>query len=284
MSEQKFIQLSESFLVDDDYKTGLAGLGIDSINGVFAFDGGENLTKKNLAAYRSRIRFDIKTPPATLFLKKYQSPPALVQLKNWLAARRRVSCCFGDSICSQHLAKKGLDAPKLVAFGEEFGLVLEKRSFVITEKIPDADSLEMRLPGCFAPPVTKARLRRRRNFIKHLARFVKKFHDTGYRHRDLYLCHIFRSSTDEFYLIDLARTFRPLLLRRLYQIKDIAQLHYSAPAKYFSKTDRLRFYLAYAAKTRLSPADKRFIAKVRKKAIRMAKHNRKHGRNVPFEH
>ncbi len=284
MNEQKFTQPSDSFLVDGDYKAGLAGLGIDSIDGVFDFSGGENLAKKNLAAYRSRIRFDIKTPAATLFLKKYQSPPVLVQLKNWLAARRRVSCCFGDTVCSQHLAKKGIATPKVVAFGEVLGLVLERRSFVITEKIPDAKSLEMRLPDCFARPVTKLRLQQSRSFIKHLARFVKKFHDTGYRHRDLYLCHIFRSSTDEFYLIDLARTFRPMLLRRLYQIKDIAQLHYSAPAGYFSKTDRLRFYLAYAAKTRLSPADKRFIAKIGQKAIRMAKHNRKHGRNVPFEH
>lgn len=284
MNEQKFTQVSESFFVDSDYKAGLARLGIDSIDAVFSFSGGENLTKDNLASYRSRIRFDITVPAATLFLKRYQSPPALVQLKNWLAARRRVSCCFGDAVCSRLLAQKGIATPKVVAFGEEFGLVFERRSFVITEKIPDAESLEMRLPGCFERPATKLRVRQRRSFIKRLAWFVKKFHDTGYRHRDLYLCHIFRSGQGEFRLLDLARTFRPMLLGRLYQIKDIAQLHYSAPGQYFSKTDRLRFYLAYAAKTRLSPADKRFIRKVKQKVMRMAKHNRKHGRTVPFEH
>ena len=115
-----------------------------------------------------------------------------------------------------------------------------------------------------------------------LAAFVRKFHETNYRHRDLYFAHIFLDNAANFHLIDLARAFKPNLLSRRFQVKDIAQLYYSAPGKYFSKTDRLRFYLAYTGRTRLSGKDKAFIRNVINKAKRMARHDIKHGRVVPY--
>jgi hypothetical protein len=50
----------------------------------------------------------------------------------------------------------------------------------------------------------------------------------------------------------------------------------------FSRTDRLRFYLAYVGRTELLPEDKAFIRRVVRKALRMARHNRKRGNHVPF--
>ena len=86
-----------------------------------------------------------------------------------------------------------------------------------------------------------------------------------------------------FYLIDLARVFKPALLAERFRIKDIAQVYDSAPGRYFSKTDRLRFYLAYVGRDKLTRKDKVFISKVKNKAKRMAKHDIKHGRSVPFQ-
>jgi hypothetical protein len=83
-------------------------------------------------------------------------------------------------------------------------------------------------------------------------------------------------------LIDLARVFGPIVLRRRFQIKDIAQVYYSAPGKHFTKTDRLRFYKAYTGQSKLTKKDKIFIRKVINKAERMARHDLKHGRVVPF--
>jgi hypothetical protein len=83
-------------------------------------------------------------------------------------------------------------------------------------------------------------------------------------------------------LIDLARAFKPMLFRERFRVKDIAQLHYSAPGKYFSRTDRLRFYLRYAGQNKLTAKDKAFIRKIMKKTKSMAQHNIKHGRAVPF--
>jgi hypothetical protein len=81
----------------------------------------------------------------------------------------------------------------------------------------------------------------------------------------------------------LARAFEPIFLSRRFLIKDIAQIHYSAPGRHFSKTDRLRFYLSYAGRDTLATQDKIFIRKVVNKARRMARHDKKHGREAPFE-
>ncbi|MHC4913366.1 MAG: lipopolysaccharide kinase InaA family protein, partial [Planctomycetota bacterium] len=125
-------------------------------------------------------------------------------------------------------------------------------------------------------------LRLQRNFIARLAAFIKKFHETKYRHRDLYFSHIFYANNGEFHLIDLARAFKPRIFTERFRIKDIAQVHYSAPARHFSRTDRLRFYINYSGRDKLNTTDKVFIKKAMAKAERMARHDTKHGKPVPF--
>jgi serine/threonine protein kinase len=286
MNKQKFIEISKSFFIDRDYKTAFSKLGLASIDAVFSFSAGRNLTKKNLARFRSRLQFEINSPgsksPTTMFLKRYDSPPILVQLRNWLACRKRISCGFFDFEQANKLAAAGINTPKTISYGQQWGIFFEKRSFIVTEKIPDAESLERKLPDYFNAAPTAENLKLRRNFIAQLASFVKKFHETNYRHRDLYLSHIFYADSGELYLIDLARVFKPFVLRRRFRIKDITQLYYSAAARYFSKTDRLRFYLGYTSQNKLTRKDKIFIRKVMNKARRMARHDIKHGRPVPF--
>jgi heptosyltransferase II len=281
-AEQKFTEISESFFCDEDYKTGLCKLGLTSMDAVFSFNQAHNLTKDNLPRHRSRLRFEINSPPVSLFLKRYGRPPILTQIGNWLSARRRISCGLFEVESTAKLTAAGVNTPKIISYGEQLGIFFEKRSFIVTEKIPDAESLERRLPDCFSAPATIENLKLRRKFIAQLAAFVKRFHEINYRHRDLYLSHIFYGDNGRFYLIDLARTFKPGLFAERFRIKDIAQLYYSAPASFFSKTDRLRFYLGYVGRSRLTGKDKVFIRKVINKAKRMAQHDIKHGRAVPF--
>ena len=279
---QKFVQISESFLIDPDYAAGFSELGLTSIDAVFSFDAGRNLAKTNLASYRERLEFQVNSPPITMFLKRYRKAPVLLQFKNWFCHRSRASYGFFDFDLVNKLAALGINTPKTICYGEQWGMFFEKRSFCITEKIPNAESLERKLPDCFDAPHTVKNLKLRRDFIAELADFVKKFHETKYRHRDLYLCHIFYNDHSKFYLIDLARVFKPILLTERFRIKDIAQLYYSAPLRYFSKTDRLRFYLAYANRHGLTKTDKVFIRKVKNKARRMERHDKKYGRAAPF--
>lgn len=282
MKEQRFVKIEDTFIVDEDYREAFAKLGINSIDGVFSFSAGRNLAKKNLASYRSRLRFGTNSPEGILFLKRYDRPPVWLQLKSWFSRRSRKSCGRIDFENSLELSKLGIDTAKVIAFGEDLGLLFEKRSFCITEQIPDAEAIERKLPDSFTSRNNENSLLQK-EFIRKLAEFVKRFHDTGYRHRDLYFSHIFRDTMGQFFLIDLSRTFRPLCLAHYFRIKDIAQLYYSAPAKFFSKTDRLRFYLCYSDRKKLDSKDKHFIKKVINKVRRIARHDKKHNRYIPCE-
>jgi len=320
---REFVETSKSFFVNPDYKMALSKLGLTSVAAVFSFNVAKNLSKDNLASFRSRLRFEINPPDVwrinspstplevcaegssrkrpevlrdssvpqeeplltgstTVFLKRYDRPPITVRLENWLSHRSRKSCGFYEFESASELAAEGINTPKIISYGQQWGMFFEKRSFIITEKIPDAESLERELPPFFNGPATVETLKLRRSFIAQLAFFVKKFHQTNYCHRDLYFSHIYYSDNGSFCLIDLARAFKPTLLRQRFRIKDIAQLHYSAPARYFSRTDRLRFYIGYAGHSDLTNNDKIFIRKVINKAELMARHNTKHGRIAPF--
>ena len=279
---QEFVETSKSFFVDADYEATLGKLGLTSIDAVFSFNAGKNLSKDNLAPFRSRLQFEIDKPSNIFFLKRYDRPPITAQVKNWLSHRKRKSYSGFEVEATRELAAEGIKTPKIICYGEQWGLLFEKRSFIATEKIPNAEALERRLPPYFEGPATRDNLRLRRDFIARLASFVKRFHQTKYRHRDLYFSHIYYGSDGSFYLIDLARAFKPMLSRERFRVKDIAQLHYSAPGKYFSRTDRLRFYLRYAGQNKLTAKDKAFIRKVIRKTKSMARHDIKHGRAVPF--
>jgi hypothetical protein len=206
----------------------------------------------------------------------------MLQLKNWLEHRRRASFAFFDLEPGFDLHNVGIKTPRTVGFGEEWGGPFEKRSFCIIEEIADAEAIERKLPDYFYQSCVPRNLQLRKDFIQKLAQFIKKFHETGYRHRDLYFSHIFYTNKGEFYLIDLARAFMPRFLSQRFRTKDIAQLFYSAPRRFFSQTDRMRFYLEYSGFVRLNKENKVFIRNIIKKAYRMARHDKKHGRIVPF--
>jgi tRNA A-37 threonylcarbamoyl transferase component Bud32 len=276
---------SARFFVDTQYRDALAEIGLASVDAVFAFATARDLAKPTLRRFRRRLQFEVvpsgAAAAAKVFLKRYDRPPLLQQLSNWLLHHRRCSFALAERQAAERIARHGICTPQTVACGEEWGLLWERRSFLMTEEVPNAEALERQLPACFAGTPTPERLRTRREFIRRLAVFVRRFHDTGYRHRDLYFSHIFHSPTGEFYLIDLARASRPIRQRR-FQIKDLAQVHYSAPAASFSRTDRLRFYLAYAGRRRLTRRDRVFLCSVARKAAKMARHSAKHGVAIPF--
>lgn len=250
-------------------------IGLESIDDVFKFAGGQNLIKGNLASFRQRIKFETENPKTTLFLKRYQNIPVLKQIDNWFSRRRRISTMDCDRIPAEILSRLGINVPKTVAFGVQWQGVFEKRSFIITEEVPNAESLEKKLPAPF--------FKNRKKFIENLAAFVSKFHKTGFRHRDLYLCHIFCDDAGKFTLIDLNRVFKPMIFGGKFLVKDLAQLYYSSPGSVITRSDRLRFYLAYTGKTKLSICDRILIRKIKSKAKQMAIHDKKHNRCVPYE-
>jgi len=282
IATDKFTEISPGFFANVDFVDSLKAKGLDSIESVFAFDGGRDMVKTNLADFRSRCEFSLDESGVKYFLKRYDSVPLLIQLKNWASHRSRAATAYFDIAPSEELATVGLRTARVVAYGANWGRMFEKRSFVITEEIINAESLEKKLPGFVSNPLSIADYRTRREFIEKLADFARRFHETEFRHRDFYLCHIFLDGDGRFYLIDLQRAFKPLLARRRYRIKDITQLYYSSPGPIFTRADRLRFYLRYAGKSKITLADRLFIRALKSRAWRMADHDIKNGRDVPF--
>jgi hypothetical protein len=284
MQPTEFVELAKDCLADAQYADDLRRQGLTSLDVFFSFTTGKQLSKPNLASYRSRLQFELGPGGPTVFLKRYDRPGRWVQLRNWLTHGRRGSTMSYELRAAEELRAAGIGTSRAIAFGERWGLVFEKKSFICTEKIPQAESLERELPDYFCGPASADCLRRRRLFIHQLAVFARRFHQTGYRHRDFYFAHIFYGRDGGFYLIDLQRAFRPTVFGERFCLKDIAQLYYSAPKRYFSRTDRLRFYLAYAGRRSLQATDKVFIRKVISKVRRMARHDARHGRTAPFSH
>ncbi len=280
---QQFQQLSNDFFIDTDYIDLFQQAGLTKISSIFKFKQGDNLSKKNLAKYRSRMKFELGRAPVTFFLKRYKKPPLDVQLDKWICNHGITSCGLFDTKPTRILNAAGINTPRIIAYGQQMDLIFENRSFIITEKIPNSKSLEEKLPEYFYSRPTIENLNKRRKFIQKLAALIRTFHNTGFRHRDLYLCHIFCDENENFTLIDLARTFKPLLLGEKYRIKDIAQLYYSAPGNIFTKKDRLRFYKHYINNKKLSGLDEEFIKEVLKKVKQMARHDKKHNRPRPYK-
>lgn len=116
--------------------------------------------------------------------------------------------------------------------------------------------------------------RQKRSLITRVANLVRRLHDKGFNHRDLYLCHILIDSAERLYIVDLHRVDRRRSVPRRWKVKDIAALNYSAPDVKITKTDRLFFLKTYLCCERLSNEDLVFARKVLKKTQKMIQHNR----------
>lgn len=114
--------------------------------------------------------------------------------------------------------------------------------------------------------------------IRAAARLVRRLHDCGRVHRDLYLCHVlfdgFRGEEPQLALIDLQRV-APRRLRRWF-VKDLAALLSSCP-KTVSRADKLRFLLAWEGKERIDRRTRRWARSVQSKASRILRHRPKYG-------
>lgn len=240
----------------------LRNAGLDDMNAVFACDAGRRLDKPGLADWRQRWRLELGSLGQTrvLFLKRFDAPPVSAQWARIRSGNVRSSTAGVEWANAEALREAGISAAPAVALGEEMHGVWEHRSFILLGEVA-GESLEKWVPANWPPrrhsgesPETN---RQGRTFLDGLARFVAGFHQAGFVHRDLYLCHIFIATNAEapeaaiprsprFTLIDLQRVFRPRLRRRRWVVKDLGALAYSAPTTVVSKWDRLRFICRYA--------------------------------------
>ena len=106
-----------------------------------------------------------------------------------------------------------------------------------------------------------------------VAEIVRRLHEAGYNHRDLYCCHflIHESAAGEFdiRLIDLQRVQRRRWFRRRWIVKDLAQLAYSAPRDRVGCKDQIALMRHYFGVRKLRRRDKRLLGAVVRKVRAM---------------
>jgi lipopolysaccharide core heptose(I) kinase len=274
--------------VDIRYLPELGRLGLDTFNGVMSTTGGES--------YRDvPDRLTVRIPLVGLdgqvravYLKRHQKVDRrqwLAGLLRWRKPRTRANIeCRNIAL----LAHFGIPAMRPVAIGEDERWSIRQRSFLMTEEIaggvPADDYLKAHFPADRREGET---VRRKRRLIRDIARLARRFHRSGFHHRDFYLCHVFvRELADEgepwaLHLIDLQRVLWPGAgkVGRRWLVKDLSQMNYSAPPGVVTRSDKLRFlreYLALPTRRKGSPlagGARQLVRSIVAKTRRIARHD-----------
>jgi heptose I phosphotransferase len=171
----------------------------------------------------------------------------------------------------QAVAESGIPTVKPIAFGERTLLGVETASFTVTEELYGARPLD-EIIG--ARPWGEEGFHTKRVLVRRLAELARKFHGMGMNHQDFYLNHFFLGEDGTLFLLDLQRVRKHPRTTEYAVVKDLAQLAFSAQRfPSISKSDHLRFLLAYRGETRLGPESRRLVTKVTRKVARIARHD-----------
>lgn len=252
--------------VAGEYREQLARAGLDSFEAVMSSDQG---TLLRTLPDRENWRLELVAGDArrAMYLKRHRQR----SLAHWLRARLGigpgVTAGRTEAENAAQLQQSGIEAMRLVAYGECLRRDGLAESFVLTEELAGFTQLDHFLRQRFAAAAEQPhRDRHLEQLSRHVADVAARFHREGFNHRDFYCCHFFirerRPGEFDVRLIDLQRVERRRRLRRRWIVKDLAQLAYSAPSERITCTLRMAFIKRYLGVRRLRPADKRLIRQV----------------------
>ena len=178
----------------------------------------------------------------TLFLKRNWKPYKKDGLISLLRRGRVWSVSRQEWANALALQRAGLRTARLVAYGEECGPAWEKFSFILTEAADGRWTIRDFLRDCQDPA-------RRRGVLDALAREIGRMHEAGLASPDLFTRHIFLNDDvipPQFCLIDMARLDTRGSLSPCRRARDLAALHVTAPLRFATWRERLRFARIYA--------------------------------------
>jgi tRNA A-37 threonylcarbamoyl transferase component Bud32 len=263
----------------DSLKDAIRQAGLDSLEGAFAYAGGEDLVKDGLG-HRRRTRVvlvDSAGSPIELYLKRYQREPPAWRLRRLLTygpRRSPASVEFGNIAAAR---RAGIPTMRGLAFGQAFRGTDAGRSYILVTAVPG--SALARCAGSFL--AAHAADGTARELAVKLGELAGRLHAAGLVHRDFYSTHIFlsdRGGQFDLHLIDLARMFRPRWRPFRWRARDLAQLKFSMPAAWAQRHwgDVLSEYcrrtgLAGAAATRMAAAVDRKAAAILRRHLRKAR-------------
>ena len=255
---------TRSVFVIARYHEVLRRLGLDTLEGVKHFRGeliknhkGRRDIQRIIWPAAAGISSGSLPEKLTLFLKRNWKPYKKDGLKCLLTRGEACSQSRIEWENSQSLQRAGLAVAEPIAFGEECGLFWERFSFVLTKAAPGETTLDEFLRN-------NRNLDERREVFDALAGEVRKLHDAGLASPDLFTRHIFLergthsspavqngTTQPKFCLIDMARLNRRRNLSPRFRARDLAALNVTAPLRFVSTRERLRFLKIYGGDRRL---------------------------------
>jgi heptose I phosphotransferase len=170
--------------------------------------------------------------------------------KNLLCLRLPVLGARNEWEAIEYLGRLGVDTMRMAAFGERGWNPARRHSFIITEELAPAISLE---DYCRDWPHSPPEPALKRALIARVAEIARSMHGNRMNHRDFYLCH-FLLHTDppptpealRLSVIDLHRAqIHARALASRWQRKDLAGLYFSALDIGLTRRDLLRFLRVY---------------------------------------
>ena len=224
-----------------------------------------------------RKTYRVEVDGRTLYVKVHSDVPLRRRLTFF--GRGTASPARQEWDAISQLRQFGFDVPEPVAFGESLSAFgSPRRSFMVTREVagPQLDDL---LAEGFPDPHGRGERAARDQVLRDVSGMIRRFHGSGFFHRDLYLCHLIVAEDERWgrpYVIDLGRVEQQDRPRRRWLVKDLAALQHSAPPT-VTRADRLRFVLNYLCKSRLDARAKRCIRDVIAKAEAIASHQPKYG-------
>ncbi len=255
----------------------LAAHGLDTFEALFAYDGGRSIDGHRDRSVVRLVLEDAQGRAVPLYLKREWNPKAAMVVRRWLAAGLRPppSRSRREWQNLRALAARGTAVAEPVAMGEVRRAGFFKRALLLVREVPDAVNLAEYLAGFPAAP-TPAEVRDRHALARELGAFVRRMHDAGMAFRDLYAKHIFvRRSPDDSgsfapTLIDAQRAHRFPHLSPHHRWRDLAALEATLRETPATRTDRLRFVLAYVRQSHPTAATREMMARVAARSDRLS--------------
>jgi hypothetical protein len=269
--KRMFIYGSDGVIVGEEYVDMLCKVGLVSFDDFMNFSGGKLIKRRG----RKEV-WQFEVDGMLFYLKR-----SISSLWDFLRALLRGGMLGFYGLRELRnialLNALGFETAKPVAAGSRWRNGFVNEAFLITEAV-DAVALDAFLRNEYAPPLTKEQIERKRNLLRHLAKFISRLHSLGLHHQDLFLHHLAVRGNEHngyrFILLDLDRLTIAFYRRRA-MIKDLAKLLLSSYDVPLSATDRWRFFLEYAKHSKIKPRDVKLIRQTWKKAIWVGKRDHK---------
>ncbi|KAF3978332.1 MAG: lipopolysaccharide core heptose(I) kinase RfaP [Methylococcales symbiont of Iophon sp. n. MRB-2018] len=173
-------------------------------------------------------------------------------LKNLFQLKLPVLGAKDEYLAINKLKLLGIDTMQIVGFSQRGINPAKLQSFLITEELDNTISLE---DYCAKWINKKPDYREKLFLINKIATIVKKLHENGINHRDLYICHFLMKKNSQLedkrqlFLIDLHRAQLRKTVPKRWLIKDLAALYFSAMNIGLTNRDFLRFIKIYRGRS-----------------------------------